>query len=205
MSTICVERMMAAIVRSSAEDFWTLTVIELIQLLRATRIPRVAGVECGVMNYVHNCAAKILNWRIVQAYDVSAAEDFMKVSFLLSAEDGADIAWSQWNMNEPSPSHRLEIPFGMVHTFVEEGFRDNEVIIAFGMEHDATIVKIAVDVHVARLRSGQSNGHVCICLPLLKPIAFKVSYRDCCHFRQRTCCQQSISQISALGRLGMCS
>ena len=158
MSTICVERMMAAIVRSSAEEFWTLTVTELIQLLRATRIPRVAGVECGVMKYVHNCVAKILNWRIMQAYDVSAAEDFMKVSFLLSAEDGADIAWSQWNMNEPSPSHRLEIPFGMIHTFIEEGFRDNGIIIAFGMEHDATIVKIAVDVHVARLRSKFVQG-----------------------------------------------
>ncbi len=158
VSTICVEHMMHAIVRNSADKFWTLTVSELIQLLRATRTPGTAGFECGAMKFVHDCVAKILNWRVLQAYDVSAAEDFMKVSFLLSAEDGADIAWSQWNMDKQPQSHCLDVPFGMNHTFDEDGFEEKGIVIIFGMERGEayvknTILKVAVDVHVARLRS----------------------------------------------------
>jgi hypothetical protein len=153
MSTICVERMMHAIVRNSADIFWTLTVQELIQLLRASRTPANASLKCGAMKYVHICAARILNWRIIQAYDVSAAEDFMKVSFLLSAEDGADIAWSQWTTDNQTRSHFLEIPFGMNHTFDEDGFQQKGIVIVFGRQNEEEFVKVAVDVHVARLRS----------------------------------------------------
>jgi hypothetical protein len=157
MSAMCLERMMSAIVNSSAEEFWTMTVIELIQMLRASRIPRGSNSECGAMMYVHDCVAKILNWRILQAYDVAAADDFMQVSFLLSAEDGVDIAWSQWNMDKPleskKPVHLIEI-FGSNHTVDEGNFQEKGIIITFRSEHDETkLFTIAVDVHIARLRS----------------------------------------------------
>ncbi len=157
MSAMCLEHMMSAIVNSSAEEFWTMTVIELIQLLRASRIPKDSSSECGAMKYVHDCVAKILNWRILQAYDVAAAEDFMQVSFLLSAEDGVDIAWSQWNMDKLLKSRnpvRLIEPFGSNHSLDEGEFRQKGIIIAFRSERNETkLFKIAVDVHIARLRS----------------------------------------------------
>ena len=157
MSAICMEHMMSAIVGNSAEEFWALTVSELIQLLRASRIPKGPGFECGVMKYVHDCVARILNWRILQAYDVSAAEDFMQVSFLLSAEDGVDIAWSQWNMDKPLKSQKpvgLTIPYGTLHTTDEDKFHEKGIIITFGSDQDETKqFSVAVDVHVARLRS----------------------------------------------------
>jgi hypothetical protein len=153
MSAVCVESMMSAIVRNSAQDFWDLTVSELIQLLRASRSPKIKDFDSGAMKHVHDCVAKILNWRILQAYDVSAAEDFMQVSFLLSAEDGVDIAWSQWNMGRPVKFQSLALPFGTYHTADEDKFHEQGIIIDFGSYHTETMCNVAVDMHLARLRS----------------------------------------------------
>jgi hypothetical protein len=158
MPGICVKCMMRAIVRNSAEDFWDLTVSELIQMLRATRVAGVPDIRCGVMKCIHDCVAKILNWRIMQAYDVSAAEDFLQLSFLLSAEDGADIAWSQLNMGKQLTIQNISFPFGTIHTGIESRFQEKGVIVAFGIQQEENHFKIAVDAHVARLRSGFVKG-----------------------------------------------
>jgi hypothetical protein len=155
MPATSVNHMMKALIESCADEFWDLTVTDLIHLLRASRI--LVG-TCGAMKHVHDCAAKILNWRIIQAYDVSAADDFMQLSFLLSAEDGADIAWSQLNMSKKWDAKSLEIPFGTKHTVNEHEFRDRGLIIVFGSGNEERVLKVAVDVHVARLRSVFIHG-----------------------------------------------
>jgi hypothetical protein len=151
MPAVCVKCMIRAIVRNSAEDFWDLTVRELIQMLRVTRVTGVPDNQCGVMKCVHDCVAKILNWRILQAYDVSAGKDFLQLSFLLSAEDGVDIAWSKGS--KQLPLQNLSFPFGAIHTVVESRFQEKGMIVAFGIQHEEKLFKVAIDAHVARLRS----------------------------------------------------
>ena len=154
MSTVCVEHMIRAIVTNCADGFWALTVSELIQLLRASRTPcGTPGNMCGAMKYVHECAAKILNWRIIQAYDVSAAEDFMQVSFLLSVEDGTDIAWSQWNVGKQLSEQCLIMNLATSQTFDECEFQEKGIVIKFGIEKAERQLAVTVNVHVARLRS----------------------------------------------------
>ena len=160
MSTVCLERIIKAIVANSAEGFWTLPVSELIQLLRASRTPRgTPGSMCGAMNYVHDCVAKILNWRIIQAYDVSAAEDFNQLSFLLTVEDGTDIGWSQWNVGKQSSEQRLTMNMATASYSSADDceFQENNgMVIKFGIEQAVTAdtyFTVTVNVHVARLRS----------------------------------------------------